>query len=134
MFEVLISKVLNKVLGEFIENIDPRQLDISLFKGDVELKDMRLKADIFEALPVPFALTYGTIGRIQLSIPPMWALLSAPLLIEVSEVLAVVRTKHMSEWSEEAEVAAYRKANQGRLDKQEVIEENLEKLLSAAAT
>lgn len=43
MFETLISQVLNKVLGDFIENIDPAQLNISIMNGDVNLTNMKLK-------------------------------------------------------------------------------------------
>ncbi len=66
MFERLISKVLNKVLGDFIENIQPGQLDISLLKGDVHLTNMKLKKDLFASLPLPFALDFGEIGLIKL--------------------------------------------------------------------
>lgn len=59
MLETLITKVLNKVLGNFIENLDPAQLNISLLHGDIILTNMKLRSDLFEALPVPFALDYG---------------------------------------------------------------------------
>ena len=41
----------------------------------------------------------------------VWNLLNSPILIEISDVLAVVRPKHIKEWSEELEVKAYRKSN-----------------------
>ena len=59
MFEKLITEVLNRVLGEFIENIDPAQLNISLTSGKVKLENMKLKSTIFDSLPLPFALAYG---------------------------------------------------------------------------
>ena len=59
MFETLITKVLNKVLGNFIENMDSRQLDLSLFKGDITLVNMKVRPDLFSSLPLPFALDYG---------------------------------------------------------------------------
>jgi hypothetical protein len=59
MFETIITKVLNKVLGDFIENIRPEQLDISLLNGNINLADMKLKPDLFAALPLPFALDFG---------------------------------------------------------------------------
>lgn len=109
MFETLITKVLNKVLGDFIENINPAQLDISLLKGDVTLLNMKLKANLFESLPLPFALEYGQIGRIHLKIP-VWNIFTAPIIIEISDILAVVRPKHIREWNEELEIKAYREA------------------------
>ena len=40
MFEGLITGVLNRVLGDFIENLDANQLNISLMKGDVLLENL----------------------------------------------------------------------------------------------
>jgi N-terminal region of Chorein or VPS13 len=107
MFEALITKVLNKVLGDFIENLQPHQLDISLLKGDVNLLDMKLRADLFASLPLPFALVFGKIGRIHIRIPALWRLQSEALIIEISDILAIVRPKHVKEWSEEVEVKEY---------------------------
>lgn len=59
MFESLITQVLNKVLGDFIENIDPKQLKISITNGNVQLTNMKIKPTIFDSLPVPFQLVYG---------------------------------------------------------------------------
>ena len=115
MFEALITKVLNKVLGDFIENINPEQLNISLMRGDVNLSNMKLRGDLFDSLPLPFALESGQIGCIHLKIP-FWNLLGSPIVIELSDVLAVVRPKNMSEWSEEVELRAFKEANRRRLE------------------
>jgi vacuolar protein sorting-associated protein 13A/C len=40
MFEGLIASVLNRILGNFIENIDANQLSISLWGGSVTLEDV----------------------------------------------------------------------------------------------
>ncbi len=63
---------------------------------------MKLKASMFDSLPVPFALKYGIIGTINLDIPVL-NFLSKPLTIEIRDVLAVIRPRHMKEWNEEVE-------------------------------
>lgn len=40
MLEKLISSVLNRVLGNFIENLDAQQLNISLLKSTVKLENL----------------------------------------------------------------------------------------------
>lgn len=125
MFEKLITTVLNKVLGDFIENIDDKQLDISVFSGNVSLTNMKLKASLFDSLPVPFSLEYGIIGTINLKIPVL-NILSQPVIIEIKDVLAVIRPKHMNEWSEEVEQKAFKKANQSALEQFEVFSQGTE--------
>jgi hypothetical protein len=35
-----VANVLNNVLGEFIENLDAKQLKLSVFSGEVELNNL----------------------------------------------------------------------------------------------
>jgi len=63
---------------------------------------MKLKSTMFDALPVPFSLDYGQIGVINLKIP-IFNLLNSPLVIEIRDVFAVVRPKHVKEWNVEVE-------------------------------
>jgi vacuolar protein sorting-associated protein 13A/C len=123
MFEALITKVLNKVLGDFIENLSANQLDISLLKGVVNLTNLKIKQDLFASLPLPFALVYGQIGRIHLRIPPIWKMFTEPLVIEISDIMAIVRPKHVKEWSEEVERKEYKLKQRKRLEQQELIYE-----------
>ena len=69
MLENLISSLLNRFLGSFIENLDSEQLNISLWNGSVKLENLEVKPNIFDSMPVPFTLHYGKIGKIQLEIP-----------------------------------------------------------------
>ena len=42
MFENLVASQLNKYLGEFIENLNAEQLNVSIWKGDVNLKNLKV--------------------------------------------------------------------------------------------
>ena len=94
MLEGLITQVLNKVLGDFIENIDSKQLNISILNGEVHLTNVKLKATLFDSMPLPFALVYGQIGVLHLKIP-VWNMLNDPLVIEISDLFALVRPREI---------------------------------------
>ena len=101
---------------------------MSLFGGDIELRNMKLKKSIFDALPLPFALAYGQIGLIKLKIP-IWNMFAEPLNIEITDLFAVVRPKHISEWSEQVEVKAYQASSQSTLEQFELFSQNAESLI-----
>eukprot|EP00347_Sterkiella_histriomuscorum_P017164 403350423 len=128
MFEKLITQVLNKVLGDFIENIDPAQLNISVLNGNVSLQNMKLKSTLFNSMPLPFQLEYGQIGTINLKIP-VFNLMSQPLVIEIRDVFAIVRPKHIKEWNEEVEIKSYRSTNQSMLEQFELFTGSTESLV-----
>ena len=115
MFESLITQVLNKVLGNFIENIDSDQLNISIMKGDVILTNMKLKQGLFDALPLPFALKFGKLGKLSLKIP-VWNMFNQPLIIEITDLFALVTPRHLQDWKDEVEIKAYQSANQSTLE------------------
>jgi len=127
MFEKLITDVLNKVLGDFIENIDPKQLGLSIGQGKVVLKDMQLKTTMFDNLPVPFQVAYGRIGLINIDIP-IWNMFKKPLLIEIKDVMAIARPKAFAEWSEEVEIKAFVESVKNRLEQFELFQSNAENL------
>ena len=106
---------MNKVLGDFIENVDPAQLNISIMNGDVKLTNMKLKANLFESLPIPFSLKYGQLGTMRLKIP-VWNMFNQPLVIEITDLFALITPKPLSDWKEEVEVKAYQAANQSKLE------------------
>ena len=75
-----IATILNKVLGDFVENLNADQLNVGVLSGDIRLERLRLKAAIFEKIGVPFNLKYGYVGGVVVKIP--WLKLgSEPLII-----------------------------------------------------
>ena len=98
MFEKLITDLLNTVLGAFVEDIDKDQLGASIFSGKILLTNSRLKKNLFDSTGLPLKLQCGMIGRIFVKIP-LWDMFKSPLVIEVSDVIAIVRTTNIFEWS-----------------------------------
>jgi hypothetical protein len=70
-----------------------------LFRGSLELKNMRLKATIFDDSPLPFSLKYGQIGRIYIKLP-LWDMFKSPVVIEIEDVVGLVMIKPMEQWDE----------------------------------
>ncbi|XP_058806498.1 intermembrane lipid transfer protein Vps13 isoform X2 [Phymastichus coffea] len=74
VFESIVAELLNKVLGEYIQNLDYKQLKLSLWGGDVVLKDLLIKESALDMLDLPIKLEYGRLGKLILKIPfkDMW--------------------------------------------------------------
>ena len=115
MFEGIITNVLNRVLGDFIDGIKADQLSISLLSGDVELKDLSIKSTILDNMPLPFKIKYGKVGRIFVDVP-VTSLLSSPLKIEISDIFMLVNPKEVEEWNEDVIKEAFFNGVQSQLE------------------
>ena len=97
-----IANVLNKVLGDWVENLNSEQLKLSVFKGKIELDKVKIKSSAFTKLGFPFHLEYGFIGHIEIDIP--WTSLStSPLRINIDDVLCLIYPSSAENWKEEEE-------------------------------
>ena len=73
-----------------MKDLSSEALDVSIWRGDIELNDMELKKDIFTTLQKPMDLIYGKIGYLRIKIP--WRSLgSKPVEVEVRDVWIVVQ-------------------------------------------
>jgi hypothetical protein len=115
MFEGIITNILNRILGDFVEGIKADQLSISLLSGDVELFDLSIKPDILDNMPLPFKLIYGKVGRIFVDVP-VTSLLSSPLKIEVSEIFMLVEPKEKDQWNADIIQQAFVNSTQSSLN------------------
>jgi hypothetical protein len=119
--ERVVSKVLNKVLGSFIENLDSEQLNISLIKGKIELKNLALKKDFLYLLGLPFEMNYGTAKNISVKIS--WRKLnSKSVKIIISEVYAYLTPKNPTNWDEHKEKDDLLKAKKMQLNRFEAMQ------------
>lgn len=106
MLERLISSVLNRTLGTFIENLDAEQLKINIWNSNVKLENLQIKTTIFDSMPVPFTLHYGKVGKIFIDIPIL-TINTSPLKIEISDVFMFIKPKHFNNWIEKVEIDAF---------------------------
>lgn len=69
VFESLVADLLNRYLGEYVDNLDRSQLKIGIWGGDVVLKDLRLKQSALDELDLPVKTISGFLGKLTLKIP-----------------------------------------------------------------
>jgi len=110
--------VLNRVLGNFIENLEKDQLKVSFFSGTINLENLQVKRTLFDAMPLPFKLHYGKVGKIHIKVPVM-NIFNSPLIVEISDVFVFVKPKHFEEWKESVEVEAFQRSTLNSLQKYE---------------
>ncbi|XP_034470795.1 vacuolar protein sorting-associated protein 13C isoform X1 [Hippoglossus hippoglossus] len=69
VFESLVSDLLNRFIGDYVENLDKSQLKIGIWGGNVVLENLRVKENALSDFNVPFKVKAGQIGRLTLKIP-----------------------------------------------------------------
>jgi hypothetical protein len=82
MFEGIFESLLKSVLGEYVENLDPLKLSVSIWSGHVSLSDLKLKASLFHKMGIPFDLKLGIIKNLNFDVP-LSRLASSPVVCKL---------------------------------------------------
>ncbi|KAM9860925.1 intermembrane lipid transfer protein VPS13C [Aulostomus maculatus] len=69
VFESMVSDLLNRFIGDYVENLDKSQLKIGIWGGNVVLENLRVKENALSEFDVPFKVKAGQIGKLTLKIP-----------------------------------------------------------------
>lgn len=110
MFENLIATFLNKFLGEYLDGLHKEQLNVQLFAGNVQLRNLRVKPSALDFLQLPIAVKSGVVESLVLK--ANWAKLSSePVRIELKRLVVVAgpRTSFDVNEAEERQRAQSRK-------------------------
>lgn len=93
MFEQAIAYYLNEYLGAYVEGIDKEALSVSVVKGDVTLRNSRIKPDALSRhLDLPVSVRAGVLDTLTLTVP--WnALGSTPVVVAMDGLYLLVRAK-----------------------------------------
>ena len=85
-----MTQLLNRYLGEFIENLDAEQVRVGMLSGKAVLRGLRLRRDaLARLLGLPVEVVVGTVGSITLTVP-LRSLRSKPCEVVISDVSVVV--------------------------------------------
>eukprot|EP00761_Pharyngomonas_kirbyi_P006243 gb/GECH01006249.1/.p1 GENE.gb/GECH01006249.1/~~gb/GECH01006249.1/.p1 ORF type:complete len:2936 (+),score=680.48 gb/GECH01006249.1/:1-8808(+) len=102
MFENIVADLLTKYLGAYVENLDKKDLNISIWKGDLKLKNLKLKRGALDSLNLPISVVHGYLGSLVLKIP--WTNLKGkPVIAEIDDLFIVAKPKKSCEWDEKEE-------------------------------
>lgn len=97
MFEALVERLLNKILGEYVENFSAENLKIGIWSGEVVLKNIALKRSIIRKLNLPFRVNYSRLGTLRMNIP--WkSLTSSKIEVLLEGLELVVSELPIGEW------------------------------------
>lgn len=95
VLENVISRLLNTILGSYLEDISQSQIQLLLTRGNFELHNVRVRANEINKQflsTAPVLVTRGVLGRLKVSV--QWhAIRSSPLLIEIDNLRLILGAK-----------------------------------------
>ncbi|KAK7307747.1 hypothetical protein VNO77_41077 [Canavalia gladiata] len=85
MLEDQVAYLLQRYLGNYVRGLSKEALKISVWKGDVELRNMQLKPEALNALKLPVKVKAGFLGSVKLKVP--WSRLGQdPVLVYLDRI------------------------------------------------
>ncbi|KAF8380627.1 hypothetical protein HHK36_028116 [Tetracentron sinense] len=102
MLEDQVAFLLQKYLGNYVRGLNKEALNISVWKGDVELTNMQLKPEALNALKLPVKVKAGFLGSVKLKVP--WSRLGQdPVLVYLDRIFLLAEPATLVEgFSEDA--------------------------------
>jgi vacuolar protein sorting-associated protein 13A/C len=129
MLEGLVASLLNRFLGMYIRNFDPKQLNVGIWSGDVKLRDLELRREALDQLKLPINVVEGHLGQLTLKIP--WSnLRGQPVQVYIEDVFLLAAPKEDAEWDEEEEERRRQAVKLEKLDSAEMLKDRNQEGLS----
>nr|XP_024214793.1 vacuolar protein sorting-associated protein 13 isoform X2 [Halyomorpha halys] len=116
MLKEIITNIINRALGKYVENFDSSQFSLGL--GDIVFNNLELKKNCLDDLNVPVRLLYGKIGKFSLRLSYL-KFFSSPSVVEVDELFILLVPNQHATYDEEAEKKCANEAKQAELQKVE---------------
>nr|KAF6394258.1 vacuolar protein sorting 13-like protein C [Pipistrellus kuhlii] len=69
VLESVVADLLNRFLGDYVENLDKSQLKLGIWGGNVALDNLKIKENALSEFDVPFKVRAGQIDKLTLKIP-----------------------------------------------------------------
>ncbi|KAI6181597.1 Vacuolar protein sorting-associated protein 13C [Aphelenchoides besseyi] len=100
VFESVVADLLNRFLGDFVENLDASQLNLGIWGGDVKLFNLDVKETALDNLDLPIKLKFGCLDKLVLKIP--WKnLYKEPVIADVEGLYLIVVPNKGVQYNEE---------------------------------
>jgi len=64
MLERIVSALLEKYLGDYVEGLQTENLKLSIFSGDVVLENLKLKKSCLDQFELPVQVKAGFLGKL----------------------------------------------------------------------
>ncbi|XP_077174397.1 intermembrane lipid transfer protein VPS13C isoform X2 [Paroedura picta] len=69
VLESVVADLLNRFLGDYVENLNKSQLKLGIWGGNVALDNLQIKENALSELDLPFRVKAGQIDKLTLKIP-----------------------------------------------------------------
>src|SRR5688572_613562 len=97
MFESILEKVLINNVGPYVTGIDKKNLKVGIWSGDIVVKNITIKPEVFKTLDIPVELKYSSVGSLKIDIS--WThLASQPVVVSLEDVFIVVQPISKDAW------------------------------------
>ena len=122
MLEGLVANLLNRFLGMYVRNFDPKQLNVGIWSGDVKLRNLELRREALDQLHLPLNVVEGHLGQLTLQIP--WSnLRGKPVRVNIEDVFLLAAPKEDAEYNEEEEEKRAHALKMEKLDSAELLKD-----------
>lgn len=122
MLEGIVANLLNRFLGMYVQNFDPKQLNVGIWSGDVKLRDLELRREALDQLRLPLNVVQGHLGSLTLSIP--WSnLRGKPVRVSIEDVLLLAAPREDAEYDPDEEDRRQHTVKMEKLDSAELLKE-----------
>ena len=99
VLESLLASILTRYLGSYVKNLNTDQLEISLFRGVIELENLEIRSDALDFLKLPVTVKSGKIGKVSLTIP-LSQLKTKPVEMKLDNLYLLAGPKSSVKWDE----------------------------------
>jgi vacuolar protein sorting-associated protein 13A/C len=87
MLSAAMAGLISKYLGDFVE-IAPDQLSVGLLAGELNVENLRFRAEALRDLNLPITVKEGVVGRLKVQVP--WtSLWSSPTRVVLEDIYLV---------------------------------------------
>ena len=122
MLEGLVANLLNRFLGMYVRNFDPKQLNVGIWSGDVKLRDLKLRREALDQFHLPLNVVEGHISSLTLQIP--WSnLRGKPVRINIEDVFLLAAPQEDQAYDPEEEEQRNHAVKMEKLDSAELLKE-----------
>lgn len=122
MLEGLVANLLNRFLGMYVQNFDPKQLNVGIWSGDVKLTNLELRREALDQLHLPLNVVEGHVGSLTLSIP--WSnLRGKPVRVNIEDVYVLAAPREDQDYDAEEEEKRQHTLKMEKLDSAELLKE-----------
>ena len=91
MFESQVAYYLNNYLGKYVYGLDRESLNISVFKGDVVLRNLKLRPDALADLNLPVTVKAGLLGSLTLKVKQLEPGRAPAKAVPLSTALSILK-------------------------------------------